>query len=112
MRQATTLKLPPYQCGRGAPCASPVRAEAAQLLAELGRAPEAIATWTGLFGCGYRDPCRALAAEMASRQGPQSIVGEIINGDPQADARREIAELSTAQCFGRLYQSWWERITG
>ncbi len=37
------------------PCASPLRAEAAQLLAELGRAPEAIATWSGVFGCGYRD---------------------------------------------------------
>jgi len=40
----------------GAPCASPLRIEAARLLAELGRAPEAIATWTGAFGCGYRDP--------------------------------------------------------
>jgi hypothetical protein len=40
----------------GAPCASPLRVEAARLLAELGRAPEAIATWTGAFGCGYRDP--------------------------------------------------------
>ena len=40
----------------GAPCSSPLRAQAAQLLADLGRAPEAIATWTGLFGCGYRDP--------------------------------------------------------
>ncbi len=40
----------------GAPCASALRVEAAQLLAELGRAPEAIATWTSAFGCGYRDP--------------------------------------------------------
>ena len=40
----------------GAPCASPLRVEAAQLLADLGRAPEAIATWTSAFGCGYRDP--------------------------------------------------------
>lgn len=40
----------------GAPCASALRTQAAQLLAELGRAPEAIATWTSAFGCGYRDP--------------------------------------------------------
>jgi hypothetical protein len=40
----------------GVPCASALRVEAAQLLAELGRAPEAIATWAGAFGCGYRDP--------------------------------------------------------
>jgi len=40
----------------GIPCASALRVEAAQLLAELGRAPEAIATWTSAFGCGYRDP--------------------------------------------------------
>jgi len=40
----------------GAPCASALRVEAAQLLAELGRTPEAIATWTGTFSCGYRDP--------------------------------------------------------
>jgi tetratricopeptide (TPR) repeat protein len=40
----------------GAPCASAVRVRAAQLLADLGRAPEAIATWTSAFGCGYRDP--------------------------------------------------------
>ncbi|HKC60293.1 MAG TPA: hypothetical protein VKB92_09415 [Myxococcales bacterium] len=40
----------------GAPCASPLRAEAAQLLADLGRSAEAIATWTSAFGCGYRDP--------------------------------------------------------
>jgi hypothetical protein len=37
------------------PCASPLRAEGAQLLADLGRASEAIATWSSLFGCGYRD---------------------------------------------------------
>ena len=40
----------------GAPCASALRVQAAQLLADLRRAPEAIATWTGAFGCGYRDP--------------------------------------------------------
>ena len=40
----------------GAPCAAPLRAQAAELLADLGRAPEAIATWTSTFGCGYRDP--------------------------------------------------------
>ena len=40
----------------GAPCASGLRVEAARLLADLDRAPEAIATWTSVFGCGYRDP--------------------------------------------------------
>ena len=39
----------------GAPCASSLRIEAAQLLAELGHPAEAIATWTSAFGCGYRD---------------------------------------------------------
>jgi tetratricopeptide (TPR) repeat protein len=37
-------------------CASPFRVRAAELLAELGRGPEALATWTSAFGCGYRDP--------------------------------------------------------
>ena len=40
----------------GAPCDSPLRAQAAQLLADLRRVPEAIATWTSTFSCGYRDP--------------------------------------------------------
>jgi hypothetical protein len=40
----------------GAPCASALRAQAAELLAGMGRGPEAIATWTSAFGCGYRDP--------------------------------------------------------
>jgi hypothetical protein len=61
---------------------------------------------------GQVDPCRALAAEMASRQGPPSVVGGIINGDPQVVARREIADLSTGQCYVRIYQSWSQRITG
>jgi hypothetical protein len=39
----------------GAQCASPLRIEAAELLAEMGRSPEAIATWTSAFSCGYRD---------------------------------------------------------
>lgn len=61
---------------------------------------------------GQVDPCRALAAEMASRQGSPSVVGGIINGDPEIAARRETAELSTGQCFVRVYQSWSQRITG
>jgi hypothetical protein len=61
---------------------------------------------------GQVDPCRALAAEMASRQGPPSVVGGIINGDPQVAARREIADLSTGQCYVRVYRSLWQRITG
>ncbi|HWE23706.1 MAG TPA: hypothetical protein VG496_07170 [Myxococcales bacterium] len=39
-----------------APCASAFRVRAAELLAEMGRAPEALATWTSTFACGYRDP--------------------------------------------------------
>lgn len=38
------------------PCASAFRVRAAELLAEIGRAPEAIATWTSTFACGHRDP--------------------------------------------------------
>ena len=61
---------------------------------------------------GQIDPCRALAAEMAQRQGSPSIVGGIINGDPEIAARRDIADLSTGQCYVRIYQSWGQRITG
>ena len=61
---------------------------------------------------GQIDPCRALAAEMASRQGPSSVVGGIINGNPEIAARKETAELSTGECLGRIYQSWTQRITG
>jgi hypothetical protein len=61
---------------------------------------------------GQVDPCRALAAEMANRQGSPGLVGGIINGDPEAAARREIADLSTGQCYVRIYQSWAQRITG
>ncbi|MBI1212917.1 MAG: hypothetical protein GC190_15755 [Alphaproteobacteria bacterium] len=61
---------------------------------------------------GQVDPCRALAAEMANREGPTSLVGDIINGDPEVAARRDIADLSTGQCYVRIYQSWIHRITG
>ena len=61
---------------------------------------------------GQVDPCRALAAEMASRQGQPGIVGGLINGDPQVSARRDIADQSTGQCLGRVYQSWTQRVTG
>jgi len=61
---------------------------------------------------GQVDPCRALAAEMASRQGPPSVVGGLINGDPEIAARREVADLSTGQCLMRIYESWGQRITG
>jgi hypothetical protein len=54
----------------GATCASALRVQAAALLAEMGRAPEAIATWTSAFGCGYRDSA-ALSTylEYLQRQG-------------------------------------------
>ena len=61
---------------------------------------------------GQVDPCRALAAEMASRQGPPSLVGGVINGDPEVSARRDTAAMSTAECFGKIYQSWAQRVTG
>jgi transglutaminase-like putative cysteine protease/tetratricopeptide (TPR) repeat protein len=38
---------------KGTECSSPMRATEASLLADLGKAPEAIAVWTSLFGCGY-----------------------------------------------------------
>ncbi len=61
---------------------------------------------------GQVDPCRALAAEMAQRQGAPSVVGGIINGDPEVAARKDIAALSTGECYVRIYQSWSQRITG
>ena len=61
---------------------------------------------------GQIDPCRALAAETARRQGSPGVVGGLINGDPEIAARRDAAELSTGECFARIYQSWAQRITG
>ena len=61
---------------------------------------------------GQIDPCRALAAEMVQRQGPPTVVGGIINGDPEIAARKDTAALSTGQCYVRIYQSWAQRITG
>jgi tetratricopeptide (TPR) repeat protein len=40
---------------KGAQCSSALRATQASLLADLGKTPEALATWTSLFGCGYLD---------------------------------------------------------
>ncbi|HWE23705.1 MAG TPA: DUF3857 domain-containing protein [Myxococcales bacterium] len=40
---------------KGTECSSPLRAIEASLLGDLGKVPEAIATWTRLFGCGYVD---------------------------------------------------------
>ena len=40
---------------KGARCSSALRATQASLLADLGKTPEALATWTSLFGCGYLD---------------------------------------------------------
>jgi tetratricopeptide (TPR) repeat protein len=40
---------------KGTECSSPLRATQASLLADLGKVPEAIATWTALFRCGYLD---------------------------------------------------------
>ena len=40
---------------KGASCSAPLRATLAFNLADVGKAPEALATWTGLFACGYLD---------------------------------------------------------
>jgi transglutaminase-like putative cysteine protease/tetratricopeptide (TPR) repeat protein len=40
---------------KGASCSSPLRATYASNLADLGKVPEALATWTELFACGYLD---------------------------------------------------------
>lgn len=61
---------------------------------------------------GQVDPCRALAAEMASREEPPGMVGDLLNGDPEISARREIAEQSTSQCTGAIVQSWMDRVGG
>jgi hypothetical protein len=61
---------------------------------------------------GQVDPCRALAAEMAQRQGEPSLVGGLLNSEPEIAARRDVAELSSATCLTRIYQSWSERVTG
>jgi tetratricopeptide (TPR) repeat protein len=40
---------------KGASCSAPLRATQAFNLADLGKVPEALATWSSLFGCGYLD---------------------------------------------------------
>lgn len=64
---------------------------------------------------GQVDPCRALAKEVASRAEAAGGLGVTIDsafGDLEIDARRDIADHSTADCLGKLVTSWTERVTG
>ncbi len=64
---------------------------------------------------GQIDPCRALAAEIASRAEKAGGVGVIVDqvfGDLEIDARRDIADRSTMQCAGELLGNWTGRATG
>ena len=61
---------------------------------------------------GQVDPCRALAQEIATRA---EAAGGLITtidktfGDLEIDARRDIADHSTGECFGQLISSWTDR---
>lgn len=61
---------------------------------------------------GQVDPCRALAQEIATRA---EAAGGLITaidktfGDLEIDARRDIADHSTGECFTQLFASWTDR---
>ena len=64
---------------------------------------------------GQVDPCRALAKEIALRADAAGGLGVALDsafGDLEIDARRDIADHSTADCAGKLVTSWSERVTG
>ena len=64
---------------------------------------------------GQIDPCRALAAEIASRAKAAGGIGTTIEdtfGNLEVNARREIADRSTMQCIGDLASSWGGRAVG
>lgn len=64
---------------------------------------------------GQVDPCRALAAEIASRAEKAGGVGVIVDqvfGDLEINARRDIADRSTLQCASELLGNWTGRATG
>lgn len=63
---------------------------------------------------GQVDPCRALAKEIAMRAEAAGGLGVTVAsafGDLEIDARRDIADHSTGQCFGKLFESWSGRVT-
>jgi len=64
---------------------------------------------------GQVDPCRALAKEIAVRAEAAGGLGVTVAttfGDLEVDARRDVADQSTSQCFGKLLESWSGRVTG
>jgi 2-methylisocitrate lyase-like PEP mutase family enzyme len=67
------------------------------------------------FMYGQLDPCRALAAEIASRAKAAGGLGTAIEntfGDLEINARREIADRSTGQCLSNIIGSWGGRAIG
>lgn len=64
---------------------------------------------------GQVDPCRALAKEMALRAeaaGGLGVTVDQVFGDLEINARREVADRSTGQCFADIVSSWGSRLTG
>lgn len=64
---------------------------------------------------GQVDPCRALAKEMALRAEAAGGVGVALDqafGDLEINARREVADRSTGQCYADIFSSWGGRVTG
>ena len=61
---------------------------------------------------GQVDPCRALAKEMANRADAAGGLGVALKGafgSLEIDARRELAEHSSTQCYGRLERDEFRR---
>lgn len=64
---------------------------------------------------GQVDPCRALAKEMALRAeaaGGLGVTVEDAFGDLEINARREVADRSTGQCYADIFSSWGSRLGG
>lgn len=64
---------------------------------------------------GQVDPCRALAKEMALRAeaaGGLGVAVDQVFGDLEINARREVADRSTGQCFADIVSSWGGRLGG
>ena len=64
---------------------------------------------------GQVDPCRALAKEIADRADAAGGLGVALEGafgNLEIDARRELSDHSSTQCYGKLVASWTERISG
>ena len=64
---------------------------------------------------GQVDPCRALAKEIADRAEAAGGLGLAVKrafADLEIDARKDLADHSTPQCYGKLLASWTERVSG